>query len=164
MTESPEVQHQAETGEPGTGKPGAGEREPRRIRDTTRNLINAVLFDVWPRAGAIVDFGLDSPEHYEALYYPLRHGEISPEQVDAALGDGGKLTALVNAAPHNPHQGIVFHTAWDALRADQAYDGELAAAGQPTGHQGVPLPGDIAGDDTPHRPEPDHGHDKGRGR
>ena len=28
-----------------------------------------LMLDAWPRAGAIVDFGLKSQEHYEALYY-----------------------------------------------------------------------------------------------
>ena len=105
MAESPRVPNRADAGEPG----------PRRIRDTTRNLIEAVLMDVWPRQAAIVDFGLDSQEHLEALYDPLRHGEITPEQVDAAIGDGKRLTELVNAAPHNPHKGIEFRTSWDDL-------------------------------------------------
>ncbi len=66
----------------------------QHIRDTTRNLVESLMLDVWPRAGAIVDFGLKSQEHYEALYYPVREGEISPEQLDAALGKGEKLTVL----------------------------------------------------------------------
>jgi hypothetical protein len=156
MTESPDMHTQAETDRPQAGG-------PRPLRDTTRDLINAVLLDVWPRAGAIVDFGLDSQEHFEALYYPLRHGEITPEQVDAALGDGAKLTELVSAAPHNPHKGIVFHTSWDALRADPAYGEPVMVAVLP-GDQGVPLPGDIARDDTPSLPAADHGLDTGRGR
>jgi hypothetical protein len=89
--------------------------EGRAIRPATKNLVEAVLFDVWPRNAAIVDFGIRSQEHYEALYYPLRDGDITPEQVDAALGNGRKLTELVNAAPHNPHKGIEFHTSWDDL-------------------------------------------------
>src|SRR5262249_52563182 len=59
---------------------------PRPVRDTTRNLVESIMLDVWPRSGAIVDFGLKSQEHYEALYYPIREGEISPEALDAALG------------------------------------------------------------------------------
>ena len=90
----------------------------RRIRDTTRSLVKAVVLDVWPSNAAVGDFGIRSQEHYEALYYPLRHGDITPEQVDAALGNGRKLTELVNAAPHNPHKGIEFRTDWDDLRPE----------------------------------------------
>jgi hypothetical protein len=109
------------------------EPEPRRIRDTTRNLVQAVLLDVWPRNAAIVDFGIDTQEHYEALYYPLRHGDITPGQVDAALGKGMVLTELVNAAPHNPHKGIVFHTGWDGLSLEaQHHQHDGKSAGQPS--------------------------------
>jgi hypothetical protein len=86
------------------------------IRDTTRNLVEAILLDVWPRPAAVVDFGLDSQAHYEALYYPVRKGEITPEQLDAALGKGAELTALAREAPSNPHKEIAFRTSWDALR------------------------------------------------
>lgn len=88
------------------------------VRDTTRNLVESIMLDVWPRRGAIVDFGLKSQEHYEALYYPLREGEITPEQLDAALGKGDALTALARSAQTNPHKQIAFHTDWDDLRAD----------------------------------------------
>ena len=63
------------------------------------------MLDAWPRAGAIVDFGLKSQEHYEALYYPVREGEITPEQLDAALGKGEKLTALAQVGTEQPAQG-----------------------------------------------------------
>jgi hypothetical protein len=99
----------------------------RNIGDTTRNLVEAVLLDVWPRAGAIVDFGLRSQEHYEALYYLLRHGDITPEQVDAALGNGRKLTELVGTAAHNPHKGIVFRTDRDELKPPQPSPSEIVA-------------------------------------
>src|SRR5262249_962587 len=44
--------------------------EPPPLRDTTRNLIKAVVLDVWPSAAAIVDFGINTQKHLEALYYP----------------------------------------------------------------------------------------------
>jgi hypothetical protein len=86
-----------------------------RVGDTTHYLVEAIRLDVSPRGYAIVDFGLDSQEHYEALYYPVREGEITPEQLDAAFGHGEKLTALARAAPSNPHKDIEFHTSWDVL-------------------------------------------------
>ena len=92
-----------------------GGGESPRIRDTTKNLIEAIWLDVWPRAGAVVDFGLSSQEHYEAIYYGVREGEITPEALDAALGKGDKLTALARSAASNPHRDIVFSTSWDGL-------------------------------------------------
>jgi hypothetical protein len=86
-----------------------------KVRPVTRNLVHAVLLDVWPHQAAVVDFGIDSQKHLEALYYPLRHGEITPQQLDDALGDGKKLTALAQAAPSNPHKEVAFHTSWDAV-------------------------------------------------
>jgi hypothetical protein len=70
---------------------------------TTRNLIISIELDTWPNMLATVDFGLDSQKHYEALYYPIRNQEITPAQLDAALGDGEKLTGLTQAAASNPH-------------------------------------------------------------
>ena len=110
------------------------------VRPTTTNLVEAVMLDVWPRPPAIVDFGIRSQAHLEALYYPLRHGDFTPEQVDAALGNGRKLTELVNAAPHNPHKGIVFRTDWDAL---------LPESGRQAGMPATPS-ADKAAKEPPH--------------
>ena len=85
------------------------------VRPTTRHLISSILFDAWPNHAAAVDFGIDSQKHYEALYFPVREGEISPTALDAALGDGQKLTALVRDAASNPHKDVDFHTSWDLI-------------------------------------------------
>jgi hypothetical protein len=71
-----------------------------------------------------VDFGLDTQEHYEALYYPWRRGEITTKQLDTALGDGKKLTALAQAAPSNPHKGIVFDCGYYGNDPD-TFDGNI---------------------------------------
>jgi hypothetical protein len=84
-------------------------------RPTTRRLVASILFDVWPSQAAVVDFGIDSQKHYEALYFPIREGEISPKALDEALGDGPKLTALVRDAASNPHKDVEFHTSWDLI-------------------------------------------------
>jgi hypothetical protein len=89
------------------------------IRDTTRNLVEAIWADEWPRNRAIVDFGIKSQAHYEALYFGLRDGRITPEQLDEALGKGEALTALARSARSNPHRGIVFRTDWDDLREEE---------------------------------------------
>ena len=90
-------------------------QELQAVRQTTSNLIHSMLMDEWPRAGAIVDFGLDGQQHYEALYYPIRAHEILPAQLDAALGNGEALTALARTAPSNPHKDVEFSTSWDAV-------------------------------------------------
>ena len=84
-------------------------------RPTTRHLVSSILHDAWPNHAAAVDFGIDSQKHYEALYFPIREGEITPETLDAALGDGQKLTALVREAASNPHKDVEFHTSWDLI-------------------------------------------------
>ena len=87
-----------------------------RVRPVTQVLFDAMLFDIWPdSSAAIVDFGLDSQEHYEALHGPIRAGEVSIEQLDDALGSGPKLTSLVRASSSNPHRDIVFRCAADGL-------------------------------------------------
>jgi hypothetical protein len=85
------------------------------VRPVTRNLVEAIMLDMWPRTAAIVDFGLDDQEHYEALHAPIRAGEITDEQLDDALGNGPKLTKLVNACETNRHKGIVFKTSYDEI-------------------------------------------------
>lgn len=92
------------------------------LRPLTKQLVEAIALDAWPGNAAVVDFGLDSQEHYEALYYPVRNGEITPAQLEAALGKGPKLTELANNAPSNPHKGIVFSTSWDGMHISTARD------------------------------------------
>jgi hypothetical protein len=84
-------------------------------RPTTRHLVSSILLDAWPNHAAAVDFGIDTQKHYEALYFPIREGEITPETLDAALGDGPKLTALAREAASNPHKDVEFHTSWDLI-------------------------------------------------
>jgi hypothetical protein len=84
------------------------------LRPVTRRLIEDVALDIRPSSPAVLnDFGIESQQHYEALYYPLREGEILPMQLEAAICCGPKLTELVNAATSNPHKGISFSTPWD---------------------------------------------------
>lgn len=85
------------------------------VRPTTRDLVTSILRDIWPGHAAIVDFGIDSDKHYEALYYPIREAEILPRALDAALGHGEKLTALTRQAASNPHKDVQFHTSWDLI-------------------------------------------------
>lgn len=86
------------------------------IRPLTHELVTAIMLDKLPESPAIVtDFGIESQQHYEALYYPVRAGEITAEQLDEALGNGPKLTELVRRSPSNPHKEITFRTPWEDL-------------------------------------------------
>ena len=85
------------------------------VRPTTRDLVTSILMDSWPGHAAIVDFGIDSDKHFEALYFPIREAEILPKALDAALGHGEKLTALTRQAASNPHKDVHFHTSWDLI-------------------------------------------------
>ncbi len=88
----------------------------RPIRPVTQVLFNAMVLDLWPdSSAAIVDFGLDSQAHYEALHGPIRAGEITVEQLDEALGNGPRLTSLVRESQANPHKTIVFRCAGDNM-------------------------------------------------
>jgi len=93
----------------------ATERNDAVLRQSTRNLMFSIVQDVWPNEPTCLDFGIKTQEHLEALYYPVRHGEITASQLDDALGSGPKLTELVNGASLNPHQGIHFTTLWDGI-------------------------------------------------
>ena len=100
------------------GEPTGADADSETVRDTARNLVESIMLDMWPRRGAIVDFGLKSQECYEALYYPIREGEITPEQLDAALGKGDALTALARSARSNPHREVIFRTDWDDMPSE----------------------------------------------
>ena len=41
-----------------------------------RNLVRAISRDAWPSVQAMTEFGIKSQEHYLALYFPIRNGEI----------------------------------------------------------------------------------------
>lgn len=90
------------------------------VRPVTEKLFQAILLDCWPDGFAVcVDFGMDRKNRqqvYESYYYyPIRAGEITAEQLDAALGNGPALTQLVRSCPSNPHKSIEIKTAWDYI-------------------------------------------------
>jgi hypothetical protein len=84
------------------------------VRPLTDKLIQAIMLDLHPSSNAVIcDFGIDSQRHYEALYYPVRDGEIDAEKLDSVLGNGPAITELVRSCQTNPHKDIVFKTAYD---------------------------------------------------
>lgn len=95
---------------PGTEPVLGAKRSPwPGVRPVVTRLMEAVAFDVWPDSPAtIADFWITDQAHYEALYGPIRAGEITAEDLDRVLGDAEAITKLVNEAPSNPHPGIAF--------------------------------------------------------
>ncbi|HEY2787360.1 MAG TPA: hypothetical protein VGJ05_20560 [Fimbriiglobus sp.] len=95
------------------------------VRPVTRDLVTSILIDAWPSHAAVVDFGIDSQKHYEALYWPIREAEIMPKALDAALGNGPKLTAMTREAGSNPHKDVTFSTSWDIILGRDAVSAAL---------------------------------------
>lgn len=84
----------------------AKRKEPRPV---ARRLYEAVAFDLFPDSPAVLaDFFITDQEHYEALYHPIRAGEITVEDLDRVLGDPKAITEIVNRSESNPYPGIVF--------------------------------------------------------
>ena len=67
------------------------------IRPLTKELIDCCYLDVWPGHTAIVDFGIDTDRHLGALQFAIREELVTPQELDAALGSGAKLTEIRNA-------------------------------------------------------------------
>jgi hypothetical protein len=87
--------------------------KPLPVREVAGNAYTAILLDAWPSPAGVMDFGIDSSEHFEALKYEIRNGRISPEQLDDALGWGPALTKLIRT--DNPYHGVTFKTKWDDI-------------------------------------------------
>jgi hypothetical protein len=87
------------------------------VRPATRDLVASILLDAHPNADTLATFGIRTKEHFDAIYGPVREQQITPEQLDAAMGNGAKITELVRAAEANPHKDIEFVTSWDIMFA-----------------------------------------------
>jgi hypothetical protein len=85
------------------------------VRDSTRYLLEAIYFGTKPRDAAVVDFGIDSVQHLYALAVPVLKGEITPQQLDQALGNGAMLTRLAREAPSSVDNQITFDMPWHQL-------------------------------------------------
>ena len=83
------------------------------VRPLASDVYNCLVFDVWPSPAGAVDFGIDSENHYGALQYAVRNHDVTPEQLDDAMGNGPELTALIR--PDNPYYGVKFKTSWDDI-------------------------------------------------
>ena len=76
-----------------------------------RDAFESLMLDMPLSPAAVVDFGVDTVEHYAALQKAVRYG-ATVEQLSAALGDGPALTKLVQ--DHLPVE-IQFHTSYDEM-------------------------------------------------
>lgn len=90
-----------------------------KVRDSTRYLLEAIYLGTKPRDAAVVDFGIDSAQHLYALAVPVLKGEITPQQLDQALGDGAMLTRLAREAPSSVDNKITFDMPWHRLLREQ---------------------------------------------
>jgi hypothetical protein len=91
---------------------------------TADSLVYAMKYcDGWPSGPACVDFGLVSQLHYEALYYPIRRGEVTADKLQETMLQGGAaLTALVKSLPSNPHKHVVFHNPYPLPPEPEEFD------------------------------------------
>jgi hypothetical protein len=91
---------------------------------TTRNVFASALLGVMPQNPVDrANFGIATREHFHALSFGVLSGEITAKALEAAMGDGPKLTKLVRGAASNPFKEITFRTDWDL-----SFPGEKKAA------------------------------------
>jgi hypothetical protein len=62
---------------------------------TSDSLFDDLMLDLSPTAAAMCDFGIDSQDILEAYQRKIRSGEVTREQLQDAVCDGKKLTALI---------------------------------------------------------------------
>jgi len=86
----------------------------RPVRPLTEELIAAAMLDVWPGIATVVDFGIDSERHLGALQFAIREELVTPQELDAAMGSGAKLTEIAQRG-ENPYRDVTFKTSWDGL-------------------------------------------------
>lgn len=86
------------------------------VRQLTKNLYDALMFDTGPGAAAITDFGLghSGSEQHTVLQRAVRAGATA-EELDKALGNGERIAKLVKDYTEIETE---FHTAWDDIREE----------------------------------------------
>jgi hypothetical protein len=81
------------------------------------SLVDSLVMEQWPSAAVVLSFGIESPQHYDALAHAVCIG-ISAYDLDRVQGDGRALTCLTRSLPGQPHPNIKFasfcdEAAWD---------------------------------------------------
>jgi hypothetical protein len=110
--------------------------DDRVVRPLTQQVIDCAYFDVWPGNAAVVDFGIDSDRHLGALQFAIREGLVTPQELDAAVGNGEKLTEIAPRGD-NPYRDVTFKTSWDEMGIEPESGGsgsESAPAAQSSLH------------------------------
>jgi hypothetical protein len=85
--------------------------------DVTRNMIDDIEMDRPISMAAICDYGLENPAHRKAfldVVYEYKNYQPFLEALDEALGNGEKITSLVNSFT-TQQRGLIFVTAWDQM-------------------------------------------------
>jgi hypothetical protein len=104
---------------------GTMSQQPKtQVRELTQHVYHSLLLDEWPRNAGIIDFGLKSTEHYGALQYAVKCEGVTPEQLDAALGKGAAIQALISKT--NPYRNVVFKTDYDDMPEEPSEEEEEA--------------------------------------
>lgn len=96
---------------------------PERLRQTTREVILRLLFDLPLTPAQADDFGIKTPDHYRALKSAI---DAATEEMtlaefsiklDEVLGSGKAITALVGR--YAPEHAIEYQTVWDTFKDSQ---------------------------------------------
>lgn len=103
------------------------------VRPVTERAYMALMLDVPLSPAAMTDFGASTTEHYAALQAAVRAG-ATRNDLDAALGSGRELTALVK---RYTGRDLVFTTAWDLLVTEAAATAADEEGGPAQGRAGV---------------------------
>ena len=95
--------------------------EQRPIRPLTQQLIECCQLDAWPSHATVVDFGIDSSSHLGAIQYALREELVTPQELDAAMGKGDKLTEIAQRGD-NLYRDVTFKTSWDDMPTEEEWE------------------------------------------
>jgi hypothetical protein len=107
-----------------------------QLRPATKHLVACLLADSPLTPAVLIDFGVDSPDHYRALRAvfltaPTSHEPEMAEvraweawrqriaELERALGHGQRLNALVRKYAPEYSDRVHFHTEWDALTGSE---------------------------------------------
>ena len=93
---------------------GVGKR-PLAETSLAQHLVEYLVRGRWPRPAAIVDFGIESESHFNAMIEAVWYG-CSVYELDRVLGEGNAITHLIRAYEV---VGPTFSTVYDLQREDE---------------------------------------------
>lgn len=134
-----------------------GEGLDRRFLDNhtmADGLMVALAADGWPAHAQVVEFGIQSSLHYDALQEAARLG-VSAYEFDRVLGDGKAITELVRAVTTDTQLHVEFETPYDRFYGFEGHvshdrNTTLAKLGR---HRQVDESLDVACGSDHHEPE-----------